>query len=83
MVDPLLLPLPLPLPLPPLLLKPPLLLAPCQPHHGEAMAGLVQHSSPLSVGQSLSLEHVFWQADASEQKPSQHSWFAAVLQSVD
>jgi hypothetical protein len=79
-----LLPLLLPKPplLPPLLLKPPPV-TPCHPHHGEPMAGLLQHSSPLVVGQSLSLEQVFWQADASLQKPSQHSWFAAVLQSVD
>jgi hypothetical protein len=92
-VDPLLLPLlPVLPPLLPLLPKPPPLLlpllkpppvAPCHPHHGEAIAGLLQHSSPLVVGQSLSLEQVFWHADASLQKPSQHSWFAAVLQSVD
>jgi hypothetical protein len=47
------------------------------------MAGLVQHSSPVSVGQSLSLEHVFGHAEASLQKPSQQSWLCAVSHSLD
>jgi hypothetical protein len=53
------------------------------PYQGDASAEFVQQSWPMSVGQSLSVEHVLTQLAASWQYPSQHSSFCSVLQSVD
>lgn len=52
-----------------------------QPYHGDDVTGLLQHSWPRSVGQSLSVMQVL--SHDVEHSPSQHSCPAPVLQSCD